>query len=67
MGIEPVNDDELKQKIADAAFDEDGKTMLTCAAAHGLARKHSVPIADIGRLCNESGIKLCRCQLGCFR
>jgi len=25
-----------------------------------------VPVAEVGRACNELGIKIVHCQLGCF-
>lgn len=39
---------------------------LMCAEAFGLAKKYKVEIIEIGRICNEHNIKICKCQLGCF-
>jgi hypothetical protein len=39
---------------------------LACADAFRIARDLDVPVADIGRTCNELGIKMVHCQLGCF-
>ncbi len=39
---------------------------LACADAFRIARDLDVPVADIGRACNELGIKMVQCQLGCF-
>jgi hypothetical protein len=44
-----------------------GKLQLTCARAFALARKFDVKIIEIGRLCNQNNIKICKCQLGCFK
>ena len=34
--------------------------------AFELAKKYDVEIIEIGRICNEHNIKICKCQLGCF-
>jgi len=39
---------------------------LACAEAFKIARDLDVPLADVGRTCNELGIKMMQCQLGCF-
>jgi len=39
---------------------------LPCAEAFKVARDLEVPIAEVGRACNELGIKIVHCQLGCF-
>ena len=39
---------------------------LACAEAFKIARDLDVPLADVGRTCNELGIKMINCQLGCF-
>jgi hypothetical protein len=39
---------------------------LPCGAAFKIARDLDVPLADVGRTCNELGIKIMQCQLGCF-
>jgi len=44
----------------------DGGKRLTCAAAFQLAKEFEAKIADIGRICNQNNIKICKCQLGCF-
>jgi hypothetical protein len=42
------------------------ETRLPCAEAFKVARDLEVPIAEVGRACNELGIKIVHCQLGCF-
>lgn len=44
----------------------DGKPTLRCEEAFALAARFSVPVETLGRLCNERGIKIVHCQLGCF-
>ena len=39
---------------------------LPCAEAFKVARDLEVPIVEVGRACNELGIKIIHCQLGCF-
>jgi hypothetical protein len=39
---------------------------LACAEAFKIARDLDVPTPEVGRTCNELGIKIVGCQLGCF-
>jgi hypothetical protein len=39
---------------------------LPCAEAFKVARDVGVPVVEVGRACNELGIKIVHCQLGCF-
>lgn len=39
---------------------------ISCTQARKFAQKHQVELAKMGELCNEAGIKICSCQLGCF-
>ncbi|HEX5642277.1 MAG TPA: hypothetical protein VFZ86_08060 [Thermoleophilia bacterium] len=39
---------------------------IACEDAFQIARDLDVPLADVGRTCNELGIKVMQCQLGCF-
>jgi hypothetical protein len=43
------------------------KNMLSCAEAFKLAKKLNAEIIEIGRICNEHNIRICKCQLGCFK
>ena len=40
---------------------------LACAEAFALAEKYETNIAEIGRICNQNNVKICKCQLGCFK
>ncbi|MBL7187689.1 MAG: hypothetical protein ISS70_15310 [Phycisphaerae bacterium] len=40
---------------------------LTCAEAFELAEKFDAEIAEVGRICNQNNVKICKCQLGCFK
>ena len=39
---------------------------LPCGEAFKVARDLEVPVAEVGKACNELGIKIVHCQLGCF-
>lgn len=39
---------------------------LACADAFRIAADLDVPVSEIGRVCNELGIRIVACQLGCF-
>jgi len=62
-----MDENRLKELVLAAAFEEDGKKKLTCAAAFRLSSQHNVDLLEISRVCNRERIKICRCQLGCFK
>ena len=39
---------------------------LACADAFRIAHDLDVPLAEVGSACNELGIQMMQCQLGCF-
>jgi hypothetical protein len=39
---------------------------LPCTEAFVISRELDVPLAEVGRTCDELGIKVVQCQLGCF-
>ncbi len=39
---------------------------IACEDAFRIAAEFGVGVADVGRTCDELGIKVMRCQLGCF-
>jgi len=58
-----------KEELVDAVLrlaDGDRKS-LTCAEAFVIAEDHGAELAEIGRICNENNVKICGCQLGCFK
>jgi len=61
-----TNEADLRKAIEEAARDIGGKQILACAQALRLATEHQVSPAVVGRVCNEQGIKIANCQLGCF-
>ena len=58
---------ELERVVMNTTFEEDGKRKLTCLDAFRLAEQHGVDLLDIAGVCNREGIRLCKCQLGCFK
>lgn len=56
-------DETLLSAVTAAAGDD---KRLACARAFALADEHGVAPADVGRACNELGVKIVGCQLGCF-
>jgi len=40
---------------------------LPCARAFQVAEEQGVPRARVGEACNRLGVKISRCQLGCFQ
>ena len=59
--------EELKRIVFDAVFEEDGRRKLTCPEAFRIAGEHNVELLEIARICNNENIRLCKCQLGCFK
>ena len=58
-----------KEQLVDAVLrssDGDPKK-ISCAKAFGLAKKYEANVAEIGRICNNNNVKICKCQLGCFK
>ena len=60
-------DQELTDAVIERAQESDGVKRLLCAQAFELAKEHEVEVIKIGRICNEKGIRICQCQLGCFK
>jgi len=54
-------------KIAKAFREESIGKEITCPQAFEIAEKHKIAKADISTYCNEHGIKIRACQLGCFK
>ncbi|MHC4556765.1 MAG: hypothetical protein ACYTFW_05360 [Planctomycetota bacterium] len=62
-----------KEQLVDAILksssskrDSDNRKRLSCAKAFDLAKKFETEIIEIGRICNQHDIRICKCQLGCF-
>lgn len=44
----------------------EGRKQLSCFEAFELAKRFEVTVIEIGRICNQHNIRICKCQLGCF-
>lgn len=58
---------DLAKAVLERAQESDGKRWLTCAEAFELAREFQAEIIEIGRICNRQDIRICKCQLDCFK
>jgi len=58
--------EELIKAVLERAQEIDGIKKLACAEAFKLAQEFQVETIEIGRICNQQKIKICKCQLGCF-
>ncbi len=57
----------IRMLVLESAVERDGRKTISCARAFEMHRQHNVALADIGRICDENDIRICACQLGCFR
>lgn len=55
-----------ENEIAEAVKEISKEGVLRCEDAHRLHREKGIPLAEIGRMADELGIKIKSCQLGCF-
>ena len=60
-------DKKLVDAVLAAAREDDGKKKLSCADAFKLAVEFEVQPIEIGKICNKQSVKICKCQLGCFK
>ncbi|MBP8129541.1 MAG: hypothetical protein KA184_08150 [Candidatus Hydrogenedentes bacterium] len=58
--------EEVAAAVLAAAHERDGSAELPCAEAFAIAERLAVPVAEVGRACDEQHVKITRCQLGCF-
>ena len=54
-------------KLADGRQEPGGERKLACAEAFDMAKRFGIEIVEVGRICNQNNIKICTCQLGCFK
>jgi hypothetical protein len=57
----------LRKLVLEAALEREGRKTISCARAFRLHQQQNIPLAEIGRICDENDIRICACQLGCFR
>lgn len=56
----------IKKELLANASSTDGKQRIDCAKVMEIAEKLSITPIEAGKICNEMGIKIKNCQLGCF-
>ena len=56
-------DAELEERIKSSLVD--GR--LPCAVAFKIARELKISPREVGEAANKLSVKICHCQLGCFR
>ncbi|MFA4877945.1 MAG: hypothetical protein WC586_11060 [Methanoregula sp.] len=54
-------------KIAHIFKEEGIEKQITCPQAFAIAEKHKIAKSEVSRYCNEHGVKIRACQLGCFK
>lgn len=57
---------DLRQIVVASARKYRGEVRLSCKSALQLATKYQVTPRTIGKICDQTGIKLRHCELGCF-
>ncbi len=62
MAMDMEKQKELRERIL---FEAEG-LKLPCRKAFDIASEVDCPLAEVGKTCNEIGIKVMGCQLGCF-
>ena len=62
-----ASNEELVSAVKAGAVERDGRVALRCSDAFQIADSLSVNLAEIGQICNENGIRIIQCQLGCFK
>jgi len=45
---------------------KDDKKCLACSDASKIAEELKLSVTEVGKKCDENGIKIMSCQLGCF-
>jgi hypothetical protein len=63
---ERMTDEEMLVLLRREVREVNGRVLLDCETALALATKYGLAPGDVGRLCNEKGIRITACQLGCF-
>lgn len=57
-----MNKEELLKKLQEVA--KNGK--MSCTEARKIMEEYEVPKGQLGKICDEVGIKIFGCELGCF-
>ncbi|MCL6472297.1 MAG: hypothetical protein K6T91_05730 [Firmicutes bacterium] len=55
--------EDILKKIEEASKDK----RLSCTAARKVGEELGIPLRQVGEACDELGIKIFACELGCFK
>jgi len=58
-----ISKEKLLQKVQEAAMDN----RISCTVARKVGEELGVPLRRVGDACDELGIKIYACELGCFK
>ena len=61
-----MTQDELTEQVLKQTTQVNDKKKLSCHRAHVLSEDLAVSLQVIGDICQEQGVKIVNCQLGCF-
>jgi hypothetical protein len=56
----------IKKELLSKTTLLDGKHSIDCDEVFDIAKKLSISKIEVGKICNETGIRIRNCQLGCF-
>lgn len=55
--------EDILKKVQEASKDK----RLSCTAARKVGEELGIPLRQVGEACDELGIKIFACELGCFK
>ncbi len=55
-----------REKLEDSIRNRLADGRLPCSKAFEIAKTLGIPVRTVGDTCNRLGIRINRCQLGCF-
>ncbi len=59
--------EDIRKAVFEAAVAEGDRRTLQCAEAFRLADELGVQLTEIAAVCQSEDVRICRCQLGCFK
>ncbi|MGE5508804.1 MAG: hypothetical protein ACM3RP_10030 [Chitinophagales bacterium] len=59
--------EQVLEQVATALKERAKEGRVACREAFAVAEALGVPLARVGEAANAAGIKICGCQLGCFK
>lgn len=62
-----MDKENILRKIEQHCVVKEEKKHLACASAFKIAEELEIPVSQVGAICNENGIKIKHCQIGCFK